>query len=379
MPPTIPFNRPWRGEREAAYVAEVMAGRVYAGNGPFSHRCRDWLKAATGSAEVLLTPSGTAALEMCALLLDLQPGDEIILPSFTFVTSASAFALRGATLVFVDINPHTQNIDPGRVAAAITPKTRAIVAVHYAGVGCDMAALRALAERHSLILIEDAAQGICARSHGRALGAIGHLGAISFHETKNIHCGEGGALLINDPSFIGRAEVLWEKGTNRSQFFRGMVDKYTWLDLGSSFLLSELSAAFLLGQLEMADSIIGQRRVVWHRYHAALEHLEKAGLLHRPSIPEEATPNGHIYYVILPSLAARTRVIEELKVKGVQAVFHYVPLHESPAGRRFGRAVGSMEATTRAGDCLIRLPLWYGMTDEPEHVVDALTEALTPK
>jgi dTDP-4-amino-4,6-dideoxygalactose transaminase len=376
MPLNIPFNRPWRGEREATYVAEVMAGEVYAGNGPFSRRCRDWLKMATGSAEVLLTPSCTAALEMCALLLDLHPRDEIIMPSFTFVTSASAFALHGATPVFVDINPNTQNIDPQHVAAAITPRTRGIVAVHYGGVPCDLTALRALAERHGLILIEDAAQAICARSQGRALGAIGHLGAISFHETKNIHCGEGGALLINDRSFVGRAEVIWEKGTNRSQFLRGVVDKYTWVDLGSSFLLSEINAAFLLGQLETAESITEARRVTWRRYHAALEPLAEAGLLVRPCIPEEATPNAHIYYVILPSLAARSRVIEELKVKGVQAFFHYVPLHDSPAGRRFGRTAGSMESTRRAGDCLVRLPLWYGMTDEPEIVSAALTDAL---
>ncbi len=220
---------------------------------------------------------------MCALLLDLQPGDEIILPSFTFVTSASAFALRGATLVFVDINPHTQNIDPEQVAAAITPKTRAIVAVHYAGIACDMAALRALAERHSLILIEDAAQGICARSHGRALGAVGHLGTISFHETKNIHCGEGGALLVNDPSFVDRAKIIWEKGTNRDQFFRGMVDKYTWVDLVSSFLLGEISAAFLLAQLEASEAVTENRRATWRRYHAALEPLAQAGLLVRPA------------------------------------------------------------------------------------------------
>ena len=354
-----------------------MAGAVYAGNGPFSRRCSDWLKAATGSAEVLLTPSCTAALEMCALLLDLQPGDEVILPSFTFVTSASAFALRGATLVFVDINPDTQNIDPERVAAAITKKTRAIVAVHYAGVACDMTALRGLAERHSLILIEDAAQGICARSHGRALGAIGHLGAISFHETKNVHCGEGGALLINDPRFIDRAEIIWEKGTNRNQFFRGMVDKYTWVDLGSSFLLGEISAAFLLAQLEASDTITENRRATWRRYHAALEPLARAGLLVRPCVPEYAAPNAHIYYVILSSLAERSRVISELRAKGIQAIFHYVPLHDSPAGRRFGRAVGCMDGTRRAGDCLIRLPLWCGMSDEPERVVAALTEALT--
>ena len=376
MPVPVPFNRPTSATRSAAYVGEAMAGRQLAGNGPFTSRCQDWLERTTGAARALLTTSCTAALEMCALLLGLANGDEVIMPSFTFVTSASAFALRGAVPVFVDIDPRTQNLDPERVAAAITPKTRAVLAVHYAGVACDMAALLALAERHGLRLVEDAAQGIEASWRGRALGSIGHLGAYSFHESKNLHCGEGGALLINRPELIPQAEILWEKGTNRQQFLLGQVDKYTWVDLGSSFLPSELNAAFLLGQLEEAAAITEERLALWRRYHAALEPLERAGQLVRPQVPNEATPNSHIYYVILPSLEARTKTIGDLKACGIQAFFHYVPLHESPAGRRFGRAADGMTATARAGERLLRLPLWRGMTDEPELVAAALARSL---
>ncbi len=376
MSKPIPFNRPLLTGRERAYLAEAMAGAELSGNGPFTSRCQDWLECTTGSARVLLTTSCTAALEMCALLLGLAPGDEVIMPSFTFVTSASAFALRGAVPVFVDINPATQNLDPEGVAAAITAKTRAVLAVHYAGVACDMAALLALAERHGLKLVEDAAQGIEARWRGRALGSIGDLGALSFHESKNLHCGEGGALLVNRPELIPQAEILWEKGTNRQQFFRGEVDIYTWLELGSSFQPSELNAAFLLGQLEEATAVTAERLALWRRYHRALEPLERAGQLVRPHVPNEATPNGHIYYVILPSREARTKAIGELKASGIQAFFHYVPLHASPAGRRFGRAADGMTATARAGERLLRLPLWRGMTDEPERVAGALARSL---
>lgn len=310
---------------------------------------------------------------MCALLLDLATGDEIIMPSYTFVTSASAFALRGAIPVFVDVDPRTQNIDPKKVKAAITSRTRAILVVHYAGVACDMANLLLLAEAHGLKLIEDSAQGVQARWRERALGSIGHLGAYSFHDSKNLQCGEGGALLINDPELVERAEILWEKGTNRSQFFRGQVDQYTWVDLGSSFLLSDLSAAFLLAQLETAGAITEGRLAIWRRYHTGLEPLEAAGHLIRPHIPNDARHNAHIYYILLKSGNARTEVIRHLQASGIEAFFHYVPLHSSPAGLRFGRSTGSFVATDIAGEQLLRLPLWYGMTDEPELVVEALT------
>jgi dTDP-4-amino-4,6-dideoxygalactose transaminase len=376
VPVKIRFNRPALCGQEAAYIAEALCSGHLSGNGPFTRRCHDHIERATGSSRVLLTQSCTAALEMCALLLDLEPGDEVILPSYTFVTSASAFALRGAVPIFVDIDPRTQNIDPEQAKAAITRRTRAIVAVHYAGVACDMAALLALAQERSLKLIEDAAQAVEARWCGRALGSIGQLGTYSFHDSKNIHCGEGGALLINDPELIARAEILWEKGTNRSAFFRHEVDKYTWVDLGSSFLPSELSAAFLLAQLEAAEVITAVRLDIWQRYHAALEPLERAEQLVRPHIPNEASHNAHMYYVVLPSAQARNEVIWQLREQGIEAFFHYVPLHSSPAGQRYGRPARALPVTERAGARLLRLPLWQGMTGEPEWVAAALKEAL---
>lgn len=310
-------------------------------------------------------------------LADLQPGDEVIVPSYTFVSTASAIALRGAVPVFVDVREDTLNLDESLVDAAITPRTRAIVPVHYAGVGCDMAAIGAIAAEHDLVVIEDAAQGVMSTVDGRALGTLGQLGCLSFHETKNVICGEGGALLINDPRLVERAEVLYEKGTNRSQFFRGQVDKYTWVDLGSSYLLSDLNAAFLWPQLERAEEITARRLAVWDRYHAALQPLEQRGRLRRPIVPDGCRHNAHMYYVLVGDLDERTRLIARLAERGVQAVFHYVPLHLSPAGRRHGRPAGPLPHTEQLSDRLVRLPLWTGMDNaHVDRVIAAVEEAL---
>src|SRR5579875_201713 len=330
----IPFNQPYMTGRELEYIAQAHANKHLAGNGVFTRRCQDWLQQHLGCRKALLTHSCTAALEMAALLAELQPGDEVILPSFTFVSTANAFVLRGAVPVFVDVRPDTFNLDETKVEAAITPRTRAIVVVHYAGVPAEMDVLRAIADRHGLLLIEDAAQAILAQYRGRPAGSLGHLAAISFHETKNVISGEGGALLINDPRFLTRAEILWEKGTNRTALLRGEVDKYTWIDMGSSFLPSELVAAFLWAQLEQADAILAQRLHAWETYHKALAPLEDQGVLRRPCIPPHCRHNAHLYYVLLEGLTARTRFIEQLKHQNIMAVFHYVPLHSSPAGRR---------------------------------------------
>ena len=369
----VPFNRPTVTGSEYDYIKAAVDSGHLSGNGPFTKRCHQWLESTTGSRKVLLTHSCTAALEMSALLLDLEPGDEIILPSYAFVSTANAFVLRRAVPVFVDIRPDTLNIDESRIERAITPRTRAIVALHYAGVACEMNALLDIAGRHSLAVIEDAAQGISADYHGRALGSIGRLGALSFHETKNVIAGEGGALLINDDRYVERAEILWEKGTNRSQFFRGMADKYTWLDVGSSYLPSELTAAFLLAQCESADRIAARRLELWRRYHDQLAPLEQIGVVRRPIIPAGCRHNAHIYYVLLQSAAARDAALTSLRASGIDAVFHYVPLHSSPAGRRFGRVSDRLDVTDDASARLIRLPLWSGMTDAD---VDAVVAAL---
>jgi dTDP-4-amino-4,6-dideoxygalactose transaminase len=373
----VPFNKPYCTGREIDYVREVLAGHHLSGDGAFTRRCSTWLEAQTGTRRALLTHSCTAALEMAALLVGLGPGDEVILPSFTFASTANAVVLRGAVPVFVDVDADTLNLSPAEVRGAITGKTRAVVPVHYAGVACDMDAIMAIAGDHRLVVIEDAAQGILARYRGRPLGAIGHLGALSFHETKNVMSGEGGALLVNDPAFVERAEIVREKGTNRSQFFRGEVDRYTWVDLGSSYLPSELTAAVLWAQCEEAEAIKKRRLAVWSRYHERLAGLERAGRLRRPIVPPDRDPNGHIYYVLLADLAERSRVLERLKQAGVNAVFHYVPLHSSAAGLRFGRAAGRLPTTDSASDRLIRLPLWVGMGEpEIDHVVESLRQAL---
>jgi len=372
----IPFNRPHLTGREFENVQEAVKAGQLAGNGQFTNRCQRWLEARLGAPRVLLTHSCTAALEMTALLLNLEPGDEVIMPSFTFVSTANAFVLRGAVPVFVDVRPDTLNIDERLVEGAITPRTRAIVVVHYAGVACEMDALLAVAQRHGLPIVEDAAQGLLASYRGRPLGSLGALAAISFHETKNVMCGEGGALVINDPRYAERAEILWEKGTDRSKFSRGQVDKYTWVDIGSSFLPGELTAAVLWAQLEAADNITAHRLGLWQQYYDGAEALLELGI-ERPTIPDGCTHNAHLFRVLLAPRLNRREVIDELMRRDVNAVFHYVPLHSSPAGRRYGRTATSMTVTDDASSRLLRLPLWVGMGSQtPRQVLTALASAI---
>lgn len=349
--------------KELWHVAQAHHNFALAGNGAFTKRCQAWLESTTGSIKALLTHSCTGALEMAALLANIEPGDEIILPSYTFVSTANAFVLRGAVPVFVDIRSDTLNLNEILIEAAITPRTRAIVPVHYAGVGCEMDAIMAIAAKHGLTVIEDAAQGVMASYKGRPLGSIGHLGAYSFHETKNIICGEGGALLINRPETVDLAEVIWEKGTDRSRFFRGQTDKYTWQHVGSSFLPGELVAAFLWAQIEEAQALTARRLSHWARYHAGFAGMEQAGRLRRPFIPPECAHNGHMYYLILPCAEARDRLMLGLKEVEINAIFHYVPLHSSPAGMRYGRWHGNMTVTDQVASCLLRLPMWNDLTE----------------
>jgi dTDP-4-amino-4,6-dideoxygalactose transaminase len=352
--------------KELYYIAEAHFMGKLAGDGPFTKRCHAWLQKNLNCDRAFLTNSCTAALEMSALLLDISPGDEVILPSFTFVSTANAFVLRGAVPVFVDIRPDTLNLDEKYLPFALTERTKAIVPVHYAGVSCDMDPIMALAKERGIHVVEDAAQGIISTYKGKFLGTIGHLGTLSFHETKNVICGEGGALLVNEPGFVQNAEIFREKGTDRSRFFRGEVDKYSWQSIGSSFLPGELVAAFLWAQLEEADSIIGKRRKIWDYYHQILEPLEKSGLLRRPIIPDYCNHNAHMYYVLLDKRLDRDIVLAKLKSKGIQAVFHYVPLHSSPAGLKYGRCSGEMTVTDATSESLIRLPLWIGMTERDQ-------------
>jgi dTDP-4-amino-4,6-dideoxygalactose transaminase len=372
----IPFNRAYLTGREMEYMHDGIRRAHIAGDGEYTARCRMWLNHRTGCHDSLLVHSCTAGLELSAMLLDIGPGDEVILPSYTFVTSANAFVLRGGTPVFVDIRPDTLNVDERKIEAAITPRTKAIVVVHYAGVGCEMDAVMQLAEAHGLRVIEDAAQGICATYRGRPLGTMGAIGTMSFHETKNVTCGEGGALLINDAGLKERAEILREKGTNRSRFRRGQVDKYTWVDIGSSYALSDLAAAFLCAQLEEADRITESRLRTWHQYHAAFADLERRGIVRRPVIPANCTHNAHMYYLLLPSGEQRDAFIARLADEGVNAVFHYVPLHRSPAGRTHGRAAAPLPVTDELSERLVRLPLWMGMSaDEIDRVIEVATTA----
>ncbi len=366
----IPFNKPHLGGKELWYIAQAHANGQLAGDGSYTKQCQAWLEQRTGCRKALLTNSCTAALEMAAILADIQPGDEVIMPSFTFVSTANAFVLRGGVPVFVDIRPDTLNLDETLIEAAITPRTRAIVPVHYAGVGCAMDVIMAIAERHGLLVIEDAAQAIMSTYQGQPLGAIGHLGTLSFHETKNIIAGEGGALLIKDPTLIERAEIIREKGTNRSQFFRGQVDKYTWVDIGSSFLPGEIIAAFLWAQMEEAESITARRQALWNRYHAAFEGLEHSGRVRRPIIPADCGHNAHLYYLLLRDLDDRTRFIAEMQQAEIGCVFHYVPLHSAPQGRAAGRHVGVLPVTCGAADRLVRLPLWLGLEQQEEWVIE---------
>ena len=373
---TIPFNKPYMTGKELWYIAQAHAKGHLAGDGSFTKLCNRWLEQRTGSARALLTHSCTAGLEMAAMLADVQPGDEVIMPSYTFVSTANAFVLRGAVPVFVDIRTDTLNLDERLIEAAITPKTRAIVPVHYAGVGCEMEAIMAIAAKHQLLVVEDAAQGVMSSYKGRPLGSIGDLAAVSFHETKNLSSGEGGALLINNERFVERAEIIREKGTNRGQFFRGQVDKYTWVDIGSSYLPGEIIAAFLWAQMEEVEPITRRRLAMWNTYHQWFAEPERAGKLRRPVIPSHCTHNAHMYYILLPSLEQRMALIDSLRKSGVHSVFHYVPLHSAPAGRKFGRAVGDLAVTNDISDRLLRLPMWVGMEDDQADVIKTILSAL---
>ena len=372
----IKFNQPYMTGRELWLISQAHANGHLSGDGAFTRQCNQWLEAQIGCRKALLTHSCTAALEMAALLLDMEPGDEVIMPSFTFVSTANAFVLRGAVPVFVDIRADTLNIDETLIEQAITSRTRAICVVHYAGVSCEMDAIQAIAAKHGLAVVEDAAQAIFSTYKDRPLGSLGALGALSFHETKNVIAGEGGALLVNDEALVDRAEIIREKGTNRSRFFRGQVDKYTWVDVGSSYLPGEIVAAFLAAQLDDAREITAQRLAIWDRYHAWAESYEAAGLVRRPIIPGDCTHNAHMYYLLLPSLAARSRFIEGLMQREVGAVFHYIPLHSSPAGLRYGRAHGEMAVTDSTSDRLVRLPLWMGLEPQLDQVFAAADAAL---
>ena len=369
----IPFNRPYMTGKELDYIAEAHLNGILAGDGPFTKNCHRWLEAKTGSKKALLTHSCTAALEMAAILANSRHGDEVIMPSFTFVSTANAFVLRGAIPVFVDIRKDTLNIDETKIEAAITEKTRAIIVVHYAGIGCEMNSIMETARKYNLLVIEDAAQGIMASYQGQALGSIGNFGTLSFHETKNIICGEGGALLVNDARYIDRAEIIREKGTNRSQFHRGQVDKYRWCDIGSSFLPGELVSAFLWAQMEEAESITQRRIKIWNIYHQKLAILEESGFITRPTVPNGIQHNAHMYYILVPSIEIRTYLIQWLAQNNINAVFHYVPLHNSPGGLRYGKAFDKLPITEDVSNRLLRLPLWP--TLEPcqvEIVVDVI-------
>ena len=373
----IPFNKPYMTGKELWYISQAHASGHLAGDGQFTKKCSAWLEQRIGCQKALLTHSCTAALEMAAILADIQPGDEVIMPSYTFVSTANAFVLRGGIPVFVDIRPDTLNIDEAKIEAAITPRTKAIVPVHYAGVSCEMDAIMDIARRHGLLVIEDAAQGIMSTYKGRPLGSIGHMAALSFHETKNIISGEGGALLINDSRFVERAEIIREKGTNRSQFFRGQVDKYTWVDVGSSYLPGEVITAFLWAQMEEAEALTTARLAVWDQYHEALAPLEAAGKLRRPIVPEVCQHNAHMYYILLESLEQRTEVIAQLRQQGVNAVFHYVPLHSAPAGRKYGRVSGELRHTDDLADRLLRLPLWVALEVHIDKLIESLCSSIS--
>jgi dTDP-4-amino-4,6-dideoxygalactose transaminase len=375
----IPFNQPYSTGKEIVYAAETQRNYHLSGDGPFTKRCHRWIEEQTGCARALLTHSCTSALDMAALLLDIKSGDEVILPSYTFVSTANAFVLRGAVPVFVDIREDTLNLDERLIEEAITTRTRAIVPVHYAGVACEMDAIAAIARRHNLRIVEDAAQGIMAGYKNRALGAIGDLGTFSFHETKNISSGEGGSLLVRDAELAQRAEIIREKGTDRGRFFRGEVDKYTWQDIGSSFLPNEMTAAFLWAQLEQAQRITSERLAIWRRYHDLLEPLEQRGLLRRPIVPADCQHNGHMYYILLAPEIDRQQVLGGLKQNGVGAVFHYVPLHSSPAGTRYGRAHGDLALTTSLSQRLVRLPMWFGLSETQQQRVSDVLAALLSK
>ena len=369
----IGFNVPPYTGREMDYMAEAAASHQICGDGPFTKKCNAWLENRFSARKALLTTSGTTALDMAALLCELRPGDEVILPSYTFSSTATAFVLAGAKLVFADIRPDTMNLDEKKIADAITDRTRVIVPMHYAGVSCEMDAMLALAEKHGLKVVEDAAQGIMSAYHGKALGTIGDFGCYSFHETKNFSMGEGGALMIRDADHVERAEILREKGTDRARFFRGQVDKYTWVDFGDSYLPSELNAAYLWAQLEQAEEMTARRMAAWNRYDEALRPLGEKGCFEVPFIPEGCAHNAHMYYLKCRDLEERTAFISFMKARGIQCVFHYVPLHSAPAGKKFGRFHGEDEFTTRESERLVRLPLFDSISPEQQaQVIDGV-------
>ncbi len=370
----VPFNSPYMTGQELEYIAQAYNLHKLSGNGQFTQRCHKILQQQVGSQKVLLTHSCTAALEMASILCDLQLGDEVIMPSYTFVSTANAVVLRNAVPVFVDIRPDTLNIDETLIEAAITPRTKAISVVHYAGVACEMDTIMDIAQRHNLFVIEDAAQGYESYYKGRPLGSIGHFAAMSFHETKNVISGEGGALFVNDTKYTELAEIIWEKGTDRSQFFRGIVDKYTWQHVGSSFLPSELIAAFLLAQLENGQSITQNRLVTWDAYHTAFADLAKEELLSQPVVPVECQHNAHMYYVILPTADIRNELLEALKDININAIFHYIPLHSSPAGMHYGRVHGRMDNTDSLSERLLRMPMYNYIDDAKlQRVIESVT------
>jgi dTDP-4-amino-4,6-dideoxygalactose transaminase len=371
----ISFNIPFVCGTENSYIVQTHANQQLAGDGKFTQKCHIWIEENLKAKKSLLTHSCTAALEMTSHLLDFKPGDEVIMPSYTFVSTGNAFVLKGATPVFIDIRGDTLNIDENLIERAITDKTKAIVVVHYAGVSCEMENVLDIAKRHSLYVIEDAAQGIMASYKGRALGSMGDFGCLSFHETKNIHCGEGGALLINKEKYIERAEIIREKGTNRSKFFRGQVDKYRWEDIGSSYLPGELTASFLAAQLEHAEEITRKRLSTWNKYHEIFQGLENTEKVRGPIIPPECKHNGHIYYLILNKRYNRDSVLQKMNELGVNAVFHYQPLHTSPAGKKYGKHTYPLPVTDAISERIIRLPMWIGF-DQHERVFDALIESI---
>lgn len=373
----IVFNRPYLSGRELDYIRQAHVQGHLSGNGPFTKRCEAWLRRDTGAAAAFLTHSCTGALEMAAILAGIRAGDEVLMPSYAFVSTANAFVLRGGVPVFVDIRPDTLNLDESKLERALTKKTRAVVALHYGGIACEMDAIRAFARRHGLLVIEDAAQAVLCSYKGRRLGSIGDLGAYSFHETKTLVCGEGGALLVNRSKDVALAERVREKGTDRSRFLRGQTDKYTWRTIGSSYLPSDILAAFLWAQLERSRTIVRERRGLWDRYQAAFAGLERDGRARRPVVPPHCEHNAHLYYLLLPSAKARRTFLRRLNARGIGAVFHYVPLHSSPAGKKFGRASGRLRVTEEAAGRLVRLPLWLGMGRAIERVIDETMKQLS--
>jgi len=374
----IPFNKPMVTGKESEYIHEVIKNLKVCGDGAFTHKCHNWMEKTLNCQKALLTTSCTHALEMAAILADIQPGDEVIMPSYTFVSTANAFVLRGAKIVFVDIRPDTMNMDERLVEDAITEKTRVIVPVHYAGVACEMDAIMDIADRYDLLVIEDAAQAVMSRYKGRYLGTIGDMGCYSFHETKNYTCGEGGALIINNERFIGRAEIIREKGTNRSAFYRGQVDKYTWVDIGSSYLPSELNAACLYAQLEMAEEIKNDRMAIWQRYYNDLVSFAEQGIIEIPYVPTDCYHNAHMFYVKVKDLEERSRLISYMGQNGVSVVFHYLPLHTSTMGSKYGRFNGIDRYTTKKSEQLVRLPMYYGLHKQEQlYVLNVLNDFTT--